>query len=56
MVMPPRQMLEISRALNIEGTITWDSIKYLGIPLVKNTRRNSLWTPVINKIKAKIQA
>ena len=32
---PPNEMIDISRVLEMEGTIMWDSIKYLGIPLAK---------------------
>jgi hypothetical protein len=37
----PQEMLDISRILEMEGTITWDSIKYLGIPLFKSAPRVS---------------
>jgi hypothetical protein len=52
----PREMLDISRTLDMDGSLAWDSINYLGIPLVKAAPRNSLWLPLLDKIKAKIQA
>jgi exonuclease III len=52
----PREMLDISRILEMEGTTAWDSINYLGIPLVKAPPRNSLWLPMIDKLKRKIQS
>ena len=53
---PPIEMTDISRTLEMEGTSTWDSIKYLGTPLVKATPRRSLWMPLVDKLKAKIMA
>ena len=53
---PPIEMTEISRTLNMEGTSRWDSIKYLGIPLVKATPRNILWMPLLEKLKSKIMS
>ena len=49
-------MINIYRALEMEGTSTWDSIKYLGILLVKAVPRRSLWIPLVDKLKAKITA
>ena len=34
----------------------WESIKYLGIPLVRAAPRSSLWMPLLDKLKAKIMA
>ena len=53
---PPIEMTEISRTLEMDGTSKWDSIKYLGIPLVKVAPRKSLWMPLMDKIKAKLMA
>ena len=53
---PPIEMTDISRVMEMDGTSTWDSIKYLGIPLVKATPRRSLWMPLVDKLKAKIMA
>ena len=39
---PPIEMIDISRALEMEGTTVWESIKYLGIPLVRTAPRKSL--------------
>jgi hypothetical protein len=52
----PREMLDISRILEMEGTITWDSIKYLGIPLFKSAPRVSHWLPLLDKLKIRIQS
>ena len=52
----PYEMTDISRVLEMDGTIMWDSIKYLGIPLVKSASRNILWTPMMDKLKARIMA
>ena len=49
-------MTEISRTLNMDGTSRWDSIKYLGIPLVKVAPRKSLWMPLMEKLKSKIMS
>ena len=53
---PSIEMTEISRTLNMDGTSRWDSIKYLGIPLVKTAPRKSLWMPLLEKIKSKIRS
>jgi len=49
-------MLAISRILEMEGTASWDTIKYLGIPLFKLTPRVSHWLPLLDKLKGRIQA
>ena len=49
-------MIDISRVLEMDGTTMWDSIKYLVISLVKTASRNSLWTPMMDKFKARIMA
>jgi hypothetical protein len=53
---PPIEMIGIARALEMEGTSTWESIKYLGIPLVKAAPRSSLWLPLLDKMKTRILA
>jgi hypothetical protein len=53
---PPIEMIGISRVLEMEGTSTWEYIKYLGIPLVKAAPRSNLWLPLLDKTKAKILA
>ena len=53
---PPIEMTAISRTLEMEGTSTWDSIKYLGIPLVKDGPKKNIWMPLVDKLKAKILA
>ena len=49
-------MIGISRVLEMEGTSTWESIKYLGIMLVKAAPRSNLWLPLLDKMKAMILA
>jgi hypothetical protein len=53
---PPIEMIGISRVLEMEGDSTWESIKYLGILLVKANPRSNLWLPLLEKIKARILA
>jgi hypothetical protein len=52
---PPIEMIGISRVLEMEGTSTWESIKYLETPLVKAAPRSILWLPLLDK-KARIFA
>ena len=40
----------------MEGTATWDSIKYLGIPPVKAAPKKNIWMSLVDKLKAKILA
>jgi hypothetical protein len=49
-------MIGISRVLEMEGASTWESIKYLGIPLVKEAPRSNLCLPLLDKMKAMILA
>jgi hypothetical protein len=49
-------MIGISRALEMEGNSTWESIKYLGIPLVKEAPRSSPRLPLMDKMKTRILA
>ena len=32
----PREMLDISRILDMDGAVTWDSFTYLGVPIFKS--------------------
>jgi hypothetical protein len=52
----PREMVEISRILEMEGETQWESVKYLGVPIFKSKPKYSHWSPVIDKIKTIIQA
>jgi hypothetical protein len=52
----PREMLEITRVLGMEGSTTWDNFKYLGIPIFKATPKLIHWTPLLDKLKARIQS
>ena len=50
----PRDMLDISQVLNMDGTISWESFSYLGVPIFKTKSKSSAWTPIVDKIKRKI--
>jgi hypothetical protein len=47
----PREMVEISRILEIEGKTQWDSFKYLGMPISKSSPNLAHWLPLIDKMK-----
>ena len=49
----PREMYRISRILGFEGTTTWNSFKYLGVPILKNKQKTFDWSPLIEKFKKK---
>jgi len=49
-------MLDIARALEMEGTILWDSFKYLGIPIFKSVPKVAHWMSLLDKLKIRIQA
>ena len=44
----------ISHVLEIDGVISWDSFKYLGVPIFKSKPKSSTWNPLVEKIKNKI--
>ena len=50
----PREMLDISRILNMNGVVDWEYFNYLGIPIFKAKPKSSAWNPIIEKIKRKI--
>ena len=50
----PREMVSISRALNMVGIVSWDSFTYLGVPIFKLKTTCSAWSPIVDKIKKKI--
>ena len=50
----PRDMLDISRVLNMDGTVSWESFTYLRVPIFKNKSKSSAWSPIVDKIKKKI--
>ena len=50
----PREMLEITQALNMDGAATWESFNYLGVPIFKSNPKSSSWSPIVEKIKRKI--
>ena len=47
-------MSDITRILSMNGTVSWDSFKYLGVPIVKTKSKSSDWNPIVEKIKNKI--
>jgi hypothetical protein len=51
-----REMVEIDRIMEMEGVTQWDSFKYLGVPIFKSKPNSSHWSPLLDKIKARIQA
>ena len=44
----------ISQTLGFDGFVTWDKVKYLGLPLTLGQNNPSLWMEIIIKLKAKI--
>jgi exonuclease III len=52
----PREMLEISRVLGMEGFTNWDSFKYLGVPIFRTKPKASQWLPLIDKLKGRINS
>ena len=52
----PREMLELSRILEMEGITIWDTFTYLGIPIFKAASRVVHWLPLLDKLKNKIHA
>ena len=47
-------MLDITRVLNMDGAINWDSFNYLGVPIFKSKTKTSAWLPIVEKIERKI--
>ena len=37
----PREMLDISWVLNMDGVVSWDSFNYLGVPIFKLKTKSS---------------
>jgi hypothetical protein len=46
----------ISHLLGFPGFVSWDKIKYLGLPLTMGENRSLLWMEFINKFESKIVA
>jgi len=51
----PRELLQISRVLEMEVTPTWEKFIYLGVPIFKSSVKTAHWEPLIEKLKTKIQ-
>ena len=49
-----REMSDIARNVNMIGVVSWDSFKYLGVPIAKTKSKTSDWSPIVEKIKNKI--
>ena len=52
----PREMLDISRILGMEGCTNWEAFKYLGVPIFKSKPKDSHWNLLIDKLKNKINS
>ena len=50
----PREMLDITWVLNMDGAVNWESFNYLGVPIFKSKTKTSTWLPIVEKIKRKI--
>ena len=51
----PREMLDITQVLNMDGVVAWESFNYLGVPIFKSKLKSSAWNPIVEKIKRKIE-
>lgn len=51
-----RELSDIARILQMEGSWKWDSFKYLGIPIFRTISKVAHWTPLLDKIKNRIHA
>ena len=47
-------MLEITRVLDMDGAVNWDSFNYLGVPIFKSKSKTSPWLPIVEKVKKKV--
>ena len=50
----PSTIANISQILWFEGFVSWNKVKYLGLPLTLGQNNPSLWLEIISKLKAKI--
>ena len=50
----PREMLDITRVLNMDGVVIWESFDYLGVPIFKSNPKSLAWNPIVEKIKREI--
>ena len=44
-----REMIEITRILDMEGMVSWESFKYLGIPIFRKNPKAAHWTLILEK-------
>jgi len=49
-----KEFTGIARLLEMEGILTWESFKYLGIPIFKSNFELAHWIPLLDKIKLRI--
>eukprot|EP00253_Pinus_taeda_P001787 PITA_01787 len=47
-----RELFDIARILQMEGSWDWESFKYLGIPIFRTIAKVAHWTPLLDKIKS----
>ena len=53
---PITTLRSISQILQIKSNPNWTHFTYLGIPVFKKSLTSSMWNPVVQKIKDKIQS
>ena len=51
-----KEMTDMARLLEMEGSLSWESFKYLGIPIFKSIPKVAQWMPLLDKLKLRIQA
>ena len=51
-----KELSEIARFLDMEGSWAWDSFKYLGIPIFKAIPKVAHWIPLLDKLKLRIHS
>ena len=51
---PARTLANISKMLGYEGCSSWNSFRYLGVPIHKGNKKSSDWKDLVEKIKNKI--
>ena len=53
---PAPILSRIAQLLHVKANSSWTHFNYLGIPIVKKSFASSMWTPIIQKIKDKINS